>query len=90
MPRARAKRWICSRNGLVNAFVGSASAATRLAEGNNSRTNSRLLPASSAVAADNPVTLPPGLARLAIKPVPTGSPEGAMTIGISPVARLAA
>ena len=30
------------------------------------------------------------LARLAIKPVPTGSPEGAMTIGISPVARLAA
>ena len=39
---------------------------------------------------DSPVRFPPGLARLAIKPVPTGSPTGAMTIGISRVAFFAA
>ena len=42
-----------------------------------------LLPASSAVTAAIPVTFPPGRGRLAISPVPTGSPVSAMTIGIS-------
>src|SRR6516165_7390000 len=37
-----------------------------------------------------PVTLPPGRARLATRPVPTGLPEAAMTIGIVAVACLAA
>jgi len=32
------------------------------------------------------VTLPPGCARLATSPVPTGSPTAAKTIGISEVA----
>ncbi len=48
-----------------------------------------LLP-SSAAAPDNPVMLPPGRARLEMRPVPSGSPAGAMTIGISDVACLAA
>jgi hypothetical protein len=34
----------------------------------------------------NPVTLPPGRARLATSPVPTGSPSGNMTMGIVRVA----
>ena len=34
--------------------------------------------------------LPPGRAKLEMRPVPTGSPAGAMTIGISVVACLAA
>src|SRR5689334_2554703 len=37
-----------------------------------------------------PVMLPPGRARLATKPVATGAPAGAMTMGIVPVASLAA
>ena len=39
---------------------------------------------------DRPVTLPPGRARLATRPVPTGSPATANTIGMSDVARFAA
>src|SRR5262249_25826786 len=42
------------------------------------------------VRADRPVTLPPGRARLAIRPVPTGSPITAETIGMTPVACFAA
>ena len=36
------------------------------------------------------MTLPPGRARLAIRPAPTGSPELAITMGMVVVARLAA
>src|SRR5262245_38959691 len=39
---------------------------------------------------DRPVTLPPGRARLATRPVPTGSPAEAKTIGMTDVACLAA
>ena len=38
----------------------------------------------------SPVILPPGRARLATKPAPTGSPMAAMTMGIVAVAALAA
>src|SRR5262249_52986439 len=38
----------------------------------------------------NPVTLPPGRARLATKPSPTGSPTSANTIGIVRVCRYTA
>jgi len=51
---------------------------------------SRHFPAISVALADKPLTLPPGRARLAMSPVPTGSPAGAMTIGIWFVARFAA
>jgi hypothetical protein len=37
-----------------------------------------------------PVTLPPGRAKLATSPLPTGSPAAAITMGIVEVARLAA
>jgi hypothetical protein len=52
-------------------------------------TSMRFPPISAAVA-DSPVTLPPGRARVAIRPVSTGAPAGAMTIGIVAVAFFAA
>src|SRR4051812_36103154 len=51
-------------------------APTCMACGNNSRNSSSRLPASWFVAAVNPVKLPPGRARLATKPSPTGSRTG--------------
>ena len=39
---------------------------------------------------ENPVTLPPGRARLATKPAPTGSAAFAITMGMVVVAFLAA
>src|SRR5215831_1924253 len=58
--------------------------------GINSRKSSSRLPATSAAWFDDPVTFPPGRARLATKPVPTGSPADANTIGITDVACFAA
>ena len=60
------------------------------AAGKISRISSRFLELSSAAVAETPVILPLGRARLDINPVATGSPAGAMTIGISVVACLAA
>ena len=45
---------------------------------------------STIVVIENPVTFPPGCAKLSINPDPTGSRTKAMTIGIVEVARLAA
>ena len=60
--------------------------ASRCSPGTTSRSNSSRLPARSVCWFDRPVTLPPGRARLATIPVPTGSPAAAKTIGISDVA----
>src|SRR5262249_53114646 len=46
-----------------------------------SRKSSRRLPASSGDVIDKPVTLPPGRARLATRPLPRGSAIVANTIG---------
>ena len=51
-----------------------------------SRNSSSRLAAVSAVWADKPVTLPPGRARFATRPSPTGSRPSAKTIGITDVA----
>src|SRR5262249_8427821 len=64
--------------------------ASRRRPGTTSRKSSSRLPARSGVRTDRPVTLPPGRARLATRPVPTGSPITADTIGISAVACFAA
>src|SRR5262245_21830387 len=55
-----------------------------------SRNRSSRFPARSAVSDDRPVTLPPGRARLATKPTPTGSPTAANTIGTTGAACFAA
>ena len=52
--------------------------------------SSNLLPASSGDCRDSPVIFPPGRARLATNPNPTGSAAPIMTIGIVVVAFLAA
>src|SRR5215472_1506448 len=48
------------------------------------------LPTNSGVKLDNPVTLPPGRARLMTSPSVTGSPTVGKTMGMRPVACLAA
>ena len=51
---------------------------------------SNCLPIRSGTIWDNPVMFPPGRARLAASPAPTGSITAATTMGIVPVACLAA
>ena len=64
--------------------------ANRRRPGTTSRNSSSRLPARSVARVDRPVTLPPGRARLATRPVPTGSPATANTIGMADVACFAA
>ena len=64
--------------------------ASRRRPGTTSRKSSSRLPARSVDWSDSPVTLPPGRARLATKPVPTGSAAAAKTIGMIDVACFAA
>jgi hypothetical protein len=63
--------------------------ANRRILGTTSRKNSSRLLSSSGCMIDRPVTLPPGRARLAAKPTPTGSPDSGRTIGMTDVALLA-
>ena len=63
---------------------------TRTSLGTASLSISSLLLFSSVAKVESPVTLPPGRARLATRPAPTGSPAIAITMGIVVVARLAA
>ena len=64
--------------------------ANRRRPGTTSRKSSSRLPARSVGWSDRPVTLPPGRARLATRPLPTGSPATAKTIGMTDVACFAA
>src|SRR5205085_3723781 len=68
---------------------GNQRTATRSTPGTACLSSSRRLPTSSAPKLDNPVTLPPGRARLVTSPLPTGSPAPAKTMGIVLVACLA-
>ena len=63
---------------------------TRASLGTASLSISNLLVFSSTAKLEIPVTLPPGRARLAIKPAPTGSAEFVITMGMVVVAFLAA
>src|SRR5262245_103417 len=65
-------------------------AATRPTPGTACVSCSRHLPTSSGANEDNPVTLPPGRARLLTSPLVTGSPGPAKTMGRVWVACLAA
>jgi hypothetical protein len=57
--------------------------------GTTSRKSSSRLRAVSVCCCDRPVMLPPGRARLTTRPVPIGSPDAAVTIGMTDVACLA-
>src|SRR5262245_20466657 len=73
------------------ALAGFERMATRRILGTVSLSSSSCLATHSRPALpDTPVTFPPGRARLAMSPVPTGSRTAIMTIGIVPVAFLAA
>ena len=63
---------------------------TRASLGTASLSISSLLVFSSGAKLESPVTLPPGRARLATRPAPTGSPAFAITMGMVVVALLAA
>jgi hypothetical protein len=54
-------------------FVGFERTATRIARGAATFKTSRFLPISSGVRRDSPVMLPPGRARVATRPLSTGS-----------------
>src|ERR1700730_12721332 len=56
--------------------------AMRVASGAISLRISSLLPATSGIMLLKPVMFPPGRARLATRPTPTGSPTATMTMGI--------
>src|SRR6516165_7450622 len=58
--------------------------------GTSSANSSISLALRSTETAERPVILPPGRARLAMNPEPTGSPTPAMTMGMVDVARRAA
>src|SRR5439155_6976638 len=70
--------------------VGLASTATRVAVGTSSRTSPNRFATNSALKKLIPVRLPPGRARLATRPILTGSSAKRKTIGIVEVAALAA
>src|SRR5258708_19171804 len=63
--------------------------AKREIPGDSVRRISSRLALSSGAISETPVTLPPGLARLATRPTPTGSLLAPSTIGIVAVGRLA-
>ena len=69
---------------------GSRRSPTRTSLGTASLSISNLLVFSSTAKVENPVTLPPGRARLATRPSPTGSPTFVITMGMVVVALLAA
>src|SRR5258708_23403787 len=60
--------------------------ANRRRPGIRSCKSSKCLPARSVCCTDKPVTLPPGRARLATMPVPSGSAAAVKTIGMTDVA----
>ena len=69
---------------------GSRRSPTRASLGTASLRISSLFVISSVAKLDNPVTLPPGRARLAAKPAPTGSAAFVITMGMVVVAPFAA
>src|SRR5262249_12269032 len=73
---------------LLDRNVGGLRSARRL--GRISRKISMRLPAESVCWVDRPVTLPPGRASEATRPVPTRAPAPAITIGMTSVAFFAA
>ena len=89
-PMAGAADRRSATNASANGLLGLTNTAMRMARGASSRRSpSRLAPSSPCMGL-TPVTLPPGLLRLATKPVWTGSPPPLKTIGMAAVADLAA
>ena len=71
-------------------MLGGRRSPTRASLGTASLSISSLLVFSSGAKLEFPVTLPPGRARLATRPAPTGSAELVITMGMVLVAPFAA
>src|SRR6516162_7649413 len=89
-PNAPAAAWTSPTSFMAAGLSALIRIANRRRLGTTSRKSSSRFPARSVNWTDRPVTLPPGRARLATMPVPTGSPAPAKTIGMSAVACFAA
>ena len=85
-PNNDATAWIAPNWPLPEATVGSRRTATRVTLGAICLSSSSHLPLMPYSRFANPVALPPGRARLATKPLPTGSATAANTIGTVRVA----
>src|SRR5262245_56779644 len=80
-PSARAATRVASHCGGATGLLMLLRKPARATPGNASFITSTLLPLSSVTKALKPVTLPPGWARLATTPTPSGSPIAAITTG---------
>jgi len=89
-PSVRAAAWTSRMSSTTAGPLTLPTIANRRRPGTISRKSSTRLAATSVCWTDRPVTLPPGRAKLAIRPVPTGSPAAPKTIGMTDVACLAA
>src|SRR6516225_10549455 len=89
-PFARAASWVFLMMPSAFGLFGLTSTAITPALGASSVSSSTSLGISSVVMLVKPVMLPPGRARLATRPIPTGSPALMKTIGIVEVALFAA
>src|SRR5262249_7324176 len=90
MPNDSAAAFAASHSGRTTGLLILKRPATRVIPGIISFISSTRFGASSVAKELNPVTLPPGRARLATAPVTSGSPIAAITIGITVVACFAA
>src|SRR5258705_10189087 len=72
-PGVRAAAWVSPISSTVWSLPTLKIIAKRRSWGRTSRRNSIRLPARFVACSDSPVTLPPGLARFATRPLPTGS-----------------
>ena len=89
-PNARAAACVSCHADALAGFAAFQKTTTRESPGTTSLRSSKRLPTRSGCIEVSPVTFPPGRARLATNPAPTGSMAVGMTIGIVWVACLAA
>src|SRR6266446_8409672 len=80
-PKARAPAWTSLREDFWSGFAGFQRKATRVMVGTASFRSSSRFAARSGPSTVKPVTFPPGRARLETRPLLTGSPALAMTMG---------
>src|SRR5438093_5232690 len=89
-PKARAPAWTSLKEDFWSGFAGFQRKATRDIFGTASFRRSSRLAARPGPRTVKPVTFPPGCARLETRPLLTGSPAPAITMGIVVIACLAA
>ena len=90
IPTSRAAVCVSSMNTVLTGLSGFISTLIRESLPRASMSSSTRFPLNSGVRRLNPVTFPPGRAKLATRPALTGSPTATITIGMVLVAAFAA